>query len=1217
MPNKPKSFFIIPSFENSEFSSTNSQGGVSFGTGSAGVSNNGALTVLGTGTPRLSSIKDLTLRVQDSGSLNSTTFIYKETLQADTLYKGENDRRYSHLHSSPFPYQAGEPDDPNYYGYGLSIGYTSQNDREFVLIVDYTQSNTIKIAYRDIFTSNLYNDDGGWSTTTLNLFSLFGKKIAYSGSLSCSLAQTATCTLDNGKALIFIRTHKDIDVYLTSDGTTWEMIAENIIGRFFTQTDKETINVQYFNLSVSSSGNYVKLVTTNYVDGEHHLFTMVSSDRGFTWQVCDRKLAIAGQSASSGGDRFSFSITGIQETGRFILCNVNNSTNSINTYVSSGVNEFKFKSNLNVTYNVNQVVGPEISLCKGTDSTILFCDYLLVPSAYVSPPSDSLQAITNVDSSETGDYNSNNGEQCLFEIPHDTNLDLASWYDYGQFPFEMSMTIDTSHLVGGSVETTLFRYPSQTTSFRGSNYYRFYRLRMINVGSSIALCSSLRKTRVQPSIGEKSGLVYMRYGGFDYKPINDFYTEEKTGGIGHAPNRHKPTYILYSPEWVAWNGAPAGVLYSNGSDSAWKETRSIATRAVRTDRLQIGTNLGNTTTNKLFYEYRDNRGWTNGNNQGYASPMRNWCFSQNNVVYNPITNENILPTEWYRFSSGCCVEWSCRVSDTLTLPATEEGHCAVRIEGYIHGLANPVSNSSFTCAIEVRIFRDVIKVYDHASGTNLATIDVTTTGKNVYNSYFEFRLGFSPSYRSESTQCRLMCRPVGTSDWLKTSALVVNTSFTPLSFQDGLYRQRITFGMIQATAANYDTNGIEQFWKYVRVHPCNDFDMEGLSIVDFKDNIRGHEITNNLIYLQDGQSVLWGGSSGSEGDLFTLESQYANSVKNILHFNSPRQQWRSAGSTSYLETIFNVPSVDSNHTRKEPVSGIGIIGTNGTSIELAGAVSIASAYTTVTTINLERTRGRVTSTFVKEHTFEVEFDGGKVPYAGEYQSGSENGSIKFYSRFGTLGGGSANITTDEHHVILDHYEGSSNTKQYIQLKGLHNNSTIAVGTTLIVYGDRGYGCFTANRTNGYYRLRINGTNNEEEGYLYCGSAVVGNTLQINPDLNWDHSVSVESNNTPYRSRSGIEWAYTEGPSSRSLQGTIIGDVTEQMRNKLKNNIRRATNFDKKPLYFVLQDGIQDSSQIFYGKVEVGVNDNQGYYYDDNSGQWRSLGNMTLTIIENV
>ena len=110
---------------------------------------------------------------------------------------------------------------------------------------------------------------------------------------------------------------------------------------------------------------------------------------------------------------------------------------------------------------------------------------------------------------------------------------------------------------------------------------------------------------------------------------------------------------------------------------------------------------------------------------------------------------------------------------------------------------------------------------------------------------------------------------------------------------------------------------------------------------------------------------------------------------------------------------------------------------------------------------------------------------------------------------------------------------------------------------------------------------------------------------------------MESNNTPYRSRSGIEWAYTEGPSSRSLQGTIIGDVTEQMRNKLKNNIRRATNFDKKPLYFVLQDGIQDSSQIFYGKVEVGVNDNQGYYYDDNSGQWRSLGNMTLTIIENV
>jgi len=72
-----------------------------------------------------------------------------------------------------------------------------------------------------------------------------------------------------------------------------------------------------------------------------------------------------------------------------------------------------------------------------------------------------------------------------------------------------------------------------------------------------------------------------------------------------------------------------------------------------------------------------------------------------------------------------------------------------------------------------------------------------------------------------------------------------------------------------------------------------------------------------------------------------------------------------------------------------------------------------------------------------------------------------------------------------------------------------------------------------------------------------------------------------------------------------------------MRNRLKNTIRRATNFDRRPLYFVLQDGTQDSSMIFYGKVEVGNSDNQGYFYDTNSEQWRSVGNMTLTIIENV
>jgi len=185
------------------------------------------------------------------------------------------------------------------------------------------------------------------------------------------------------------------------------------------------------------------------------------------------------------------------------------------------------------------------------------------------------------------------------------------------------------------------------------------------------------------------------------------------------------------------------------------------------------------------------------------------------------------------------------------------------------------------------------------------------------------------------------------------------------------------------------------------------------------------------------------------------------------------------------------------------------------------------------------------------------------------------------------------------------------------LKGLDQQADIGVGTTLIIYGDRGYGCFSPQRENAYYKIRANGTANEEEGYLYCGSITVGNTLQIDPVLNWQHTVSEQSNNTTFKSRSGIEWAYNEGASFRSLQGNIIGDVTEQMRNRLKNTIRRATNFDRRPLYFVLQDGTQDSSMIFYGKVEVGNSDNQGYFYDTNSEQWRSVGNMTLTIIENV
>tara|TARA_B100000282_G_scaffold198765_1_gene145367 strand:+ start:16973 stop:20659 length:3687 start_codon:yes stop_codon:yes gene_type:complete len=1228
MPNQPTSFFIVPSFQNAEFQDTNSQGGISFGVGSPSSSNEGALTVLGTGTPRSTTITDLTLRVQDSGSLEQTTFLFKESDKADTLYKGEHDRRQSYLHSTPFPYS--HFDDPNYYGYGLALGYTQGNDREFVLIVSTTTLNEIKIAYRNIFSPNLFSVDGGWTQTSINMMTTFKKKVAFSGSIATSQAQLATCTLDNGKALIFVvNNERDIDVYLTSDALNWVLIAENILGRFIDSEISNTTTL--FNLCVSSSGNYVKLASTRIFDDDNYIFTITSSDRGFSWNLSDSYVCRAGLSAPIGGDRFTFSLAGIQESGSFILCTTDNTLNIVRTYIGNGSNELSYKSNLAVSYDINQGYSPEIALCKGTDSIVLFMDYIQNPSSWISPPSETGKQISSALAGQKADFNTKGGEQNILELSYNQNFDLSEWYDYGEFPFEYESIGSTTQSFDGSgeQETTTFKAPSQTTAFYSSNNYRFYRFRMIRVGSGMALCAFRRVAKNLPTVGEQTGLIYMRYGGFDHRSIKDFYDTSLTLGQSHPINKHKQTYILYAPEWYAWHGAPAGILYAN-PNTCWKEVRNLATRKPYADRLMIMTNQINIASfQDLYYEFRSNRGWNgdgiNDVEGGYETPIRNWFFDTNNSEYRPITTEPKLGSQYYKWSSGCCIHWCVKVSSSLTTPTTKEGQCGVFLQGYRSKGSNPSTSAGASMNIEVRMFKDEVQIFDYVTNIELATLDLTTTGTNLGTNFFEFRLAFNPLPNSYNTRCVLMARPVGTSSWINTSILnpsiqVINTTTT-----SKLYQQRIRFGMLRATNLNFSSAGIAHEWKYFRVHPCNDFDTFALAGLnsqrDQVNSFRGYEITNNLIYLQEGQSVLWSGASGAEGDTFTLQPEYANSVKNILHFDSPRQQWRSAGLTSHIQTTFNIPS-SNNEIQKDPVSGIGIIGTNATSIELAGSQSSSSGFTTVSTINLERTRGRVVSTHFNQHTFEVQFDGGKIPYAGEFQSGSSEGDRKYYARFGALGGGfgvsqSNNIATNDHHLVLDHYEGSARDKQFIQLKGLDQQADIGVGTTLIIYGDRGYGCFSPLRSNTHYRLRVNGTTTETEGYLYCGSVVVGNTLQINPVLNWQHSVTEESNNTVYRSRSGIEWAYNEGASFRSIQGNIIGDVTEQMRNRLKNTIRRATNFDRRPLYFVLQDGTQDSSMIFYGKVQVGNNDNAGYYYDQLSQQWRSVGNMTLTIIENV
>lgn len=1207
MPQSPQSFFIIPSFDNAEFKNANTQGGASYGVGIPNKNNTGSLTVLGTGIPTQNDPDDLTLRVQDSGSLKNTTFTWKKSSDSDELYKGEHDRRYIHSFSDPFFNSAF---DTGLYGYGLAFGYSPKNEREFCLVVNQSNENTIQVSYRNAQSAVRYTVNGGWTKININLRSTFDRGVDYGGTLSNANAQIATCTLDNGTCLIFVQYGGDIDVYSTDDAITWKLIAQNIVGRF---TDFENNGYSiYSQLQVASSGNFVKMAwcrettqsysitipifgTRTFTTTGNVITTITSADRGLTWRLTDEIIGkssdseiykFVGETTSSGGDRFAYSLCGLGENSKgFILANTDTQSNVVRLFTSMGMQQMNENTTMSVAYSILNVNAPNVTLAKGHDSIFLHIDY-------------ELQGTRNLETPHIGQTNvgidpykeTMSGEQRILMFSLDQSLENANWIDLGEYPYELY--------------SSGFKLDPTTTGFLGSRRNRFYRSRMLQIGSGLAIVASLRDKKYDGASGEIPNIVYMRLGGFDTMPIYDFYDDAILLGESHPKNTQQQSFAMWSPQWECWQGAPSGILYAS-EDGLWSEKRSSATRQWRTNRLTITNNTSNT--EYLYYEFVSSYGeYLPQTAQGYETPPRNWLFSTNERFFQSPENAT---SGVVKSSSGCCIEWACRVSTAKG--SQTSASCAIRLESYVGRYAQSTGTGSpQTACVEIRMYSDQIDIYDIVDNSIIETINLL--GKVQLTNFYEFRLGSLPTKNSNIPRIALMCRAFGQSEWITTTLLNLETKTTAITGNKMI--QRVQFGCLSAQT----TVGSYQEWQYFRVHNGNDMNvlaMCGLATYNpIPDCLRGMPITNNLVYLQQGQYAVWSGSSGAENDLFDLKTEYVYGAENILQSDSPRQQWRSAGITTQMQVDFANAS-ENNKIKRDFISGLGVVGTNATQIILQGKST--SAFTTLMTIDFETTRGRVVSTTTNEHTFEIEFDQGKIPKVGDFISSSSVGGRKWYARFGSLGVGSSGITTNEHTTVIDHFDGSTVRKQYIELSNLATNITIGAGTTVIIYRDRGYSAISGTRSMKELQLQVLGTGTEIENYLYCGSIVCGNTLSVTKLLQWDHSVDEQSNNTMFNSRSGITWGYNEGPNRRSIQGKLIGDVSEQTRNRLKNNVRKATDFNRKPLFFVLQDGSQMPDNIFYGNIELGSNENAGYFYDENMQEWRSVGDLTLTIIENI
>ena len=171
---------------------------------------------------------------------------------------------------------------------------------------------------------------------------------------------------------------------------------------------------------------------------------------------------------------------------------------------------------------------------------------------------------------------------------------------------------------------------------------------------------------------------------------------------------------------------------------------------------------------------------------------------------------------------------------------------------------------------------------------------------------------------------------------------------------------------------------------------------------------------------------------------------------------------------------------------------------------------------------------------------------------------------------------------------------------------------VNVGNTFCIfapYAVKKYSVFQG--LNPYMRIRLADTDTAE-GYHQLGTVVAGRSVNVDVPLDWAHTDDDQPNVTSYRTKSGIAWAFAEGPTQRTYTGRVVGDA-ERWREKFRNMFRQIS-YEGKACAFVL-NADQTPESLMLGRVKSGGSlDNAGWYRDSN-GIMRTTGDLSLTFVE--
>lgn len=1168
------------------------------------------------------------LRIQNSGSLEEATYIWgKENAQYQE-WNGEDDRRFiSYMDSADITSKV----------INATGVYSHVNKCVFLYYND--ENNQIGIRYKELSYLEDYN---AWQTETFEINNTDDNYRA--DNLSDQSGVLDVTELDNGKILMVVKRDNDLDLYISIDGINFNLYAPQILSRF-QETYKNLSNVK-----ICSSGSYVRIIgIIEDFDDSFTFFSIVSSDRGSSW-IKNEFTKTAFQKEPTGDERFSFDIVKFDENGTFILSVLGTeteittetevvvgteqglfgitkditetvtdtrtdvNTNRYETYVATGISTFSEYNKLRLGAGLSP---NNIYLCNHSDWIIALIVSITDRGDVMNIPSEVISAAESDSNREERVFNLNTYEYQMLYIDKSSNISNTRWQS----------------LNGTSAYTAFFK---SITGFMGSSRLLPTKGKLFSSTAGFYWFHGLRDKEQPLDFAHVKGGSFTIFGNWSSRTIVDKNVENFCGYREKSQykfNKHYPTGRTYIPQWNTHIGSPSAGIWGS-FESIWKLNRdSVGTYGNWDSSRYRISSLSNAQSSDYFYfEYVDpsfydtsrtvenpfqnsvlesynSVGLTNFGSGIYRnkeeSPDRNWCFVP---FYN---NED--DKRYKNSPHGSCVVWRAKF-DQQTLDTSTDDYMVVGIKSYVK-LGDGFNKLHCT----VRHGENQLVIYDQIANAPLTTLtpDTGIYGTNCFSDYWEFRWAWYPIAGDLThTRCMLMCRPNGSSassdKWISTEMIKIAIRDNYVSGE--ILSQRLYFGHVASRSGEQ----IKSYWKNVSLHANNDLGVFSQNLANIApltnmfalDSIRGRRISNNPDIFEpiNTTKIVWGGSSGNYDDRFFAEMEYDYPASNINSNTSPRIHYRSAET---LLAVGNSPEIVFAAKKDEVFfhDSISIINTNVREVEIS--YSMGSGYGSPETVSMLRLdQGRISD--VNENLITVEFANNDL-FDSEIIS---NEYTKYYLRTDVTPAisGVANTYSFE---IIKSFKFGNESAFLINTDNMNPNINVnIVGSSVSVYSDRGYTEYKSSAYGKYMKIKLKDANETAEGYARLGNIIVGNKFSFDTALNWEFTDTQKANQTRFRTRSGIQWSYNQGPAERQLSVRMIGDVTQQDRKELRNQLESINGYGESNLVFITEPMGRVRDSIFHGMTSDETTfQNQGWFYDETNGRWYPVGDLDITFIE--